>query len=132
VASGEEDAEGEELFEGIPYAQLQIDSVDWEHRAEYIRTRSARYGPGEFDVEPEWATEAALDPQRLVGRGSSATSIQVIGRSQSAPGRTPAEVGRVLKVWLVPKDHPPASGDWWGASACDGNKKDQQVYGRGG
>jgi hypothetical protein len=132
VAAGEEEAEGEELFEGIPYSQLRIDSVDREHRAEHIRTRSTRYGPGEFDVEPEWATEAALDPQRLVGRGTSATSIQVVGCSQSAPVRVPEEVGRVLKVWLVPKDHPPVSGDWWGASACEGNERDRQMYGRGG
>jgi hypothetical protein len=132
VTAGEEAAEGEELFEGILYSQLRVDSVDWEHRAEHIRTRSTRYGPGEFDVEPEWATEAALDPRRLVGRGTSATSIQVVGWSQSAPSRAPEEVGRVLKVWLVPKDHPPVSGDWWGASACEGNETDRRMYGRGG
>lgn len=130
--TAEEEAEGEELFEGIPYSQLRIDSVDWEHRAEYIRTRSTRYGPNEFDVEPEWATEAALDPDRLIGRGTSTTSIQVVGRSRTALGRIPEEVGRVLKVWLVPKDHPPVSGDWWGASACDGNERDRQAYKEGG
>jgi hypothetical protein len=132
VTAGEEEAAGEELFEGIRYSQLRIDSVDWEHTAEHIRTRSTRYGPKEFDVEPEWATEAALDPQRLVGSGTSTTSIQVVGLSQAAPGRAPEEVGRVLKVWLVPKDHPPTSGDWWGASACAGNKNDRQAYEKGG
>lgn len=116
------------LFEGIPYADLRIDSIDWLHRAEYIRTRSQRKGSREFDVEPEWATEAALDPRRLVGRGSSETSVQVVGWSSSAPGRPPGTTGRVLKVWLVPKDHPPSSGDWWGSNACDGNGANRRAY----
>lgn len=128
TAEGETDEAG--LFEGIPYADLHIDSIDWLHRAEYIRTRSQRYGPNEFDVEPEWATEAALNPRRLVGKGSSETSIKVVGWSASAPGRESGTTGRVLKVWLVPKDHPPTSGDWWGASACDGSRADRLMYGR--
>ena len=118
------------MFEGIPYADLRIDSIDWLHRADHIRTRSKHYGPNEFDVEPEWATEAALDPLRLIGSGSSKTSVQIVGWSASAPGRAPGTGGRVLKVWLVPKDHPPSSGDWWGASACDGNQADRRAYGR--
>lgn len=126
TAKGEPD--GTDLFEGIPYAELRIDSVDWFHRAEHIRTRSQRYGLDEFDVEPEWATEAALDPRRLIGPGTSQTSVQVVGWSASAPGREAGVGGRVLKVWLVPKDHPPTSGSWWGASACDGNSNDRKAY----
>lgn len=118
------------MFEGIPYPDLRIDSVDWSHRAEHIRTRSGRYGESEFDVEPEWATEAALDDRRLVGAGTSNGSVQVVGRSGSAPGREPRATGRVLKIWLVPKEHPPSSGDWWGASACDGNEADRREYER--
>lgn len=128
----DEEGAGDELFEGVPYAQLRIDAVDWFHRAEHIRTRSARYGRQELDIEPEWATEAALDPRRLIGRGSSDTSVQVIGRSQGAPGRTLDEVGRILKVWLVPKEHPPKSGDWWGASASDANTTNRRQYMEGG
>lgn len=128
--TAEEEADDPTLFEGTPYEDLRIDSVDWLHRAEYIRTRSQRYGANEFDVEPEWATEAALDPDRLVGRGSSSTSVMVVGWSNSALGREPETIGRVLKVWLVPKDHPPSSGDWWGASACEGNSNDRQAYRR--
>jgi hypothetical protein len=126
--TAEEEADDARLFEGIPYADLSINSVDWLHRAEHIRTRSQRYGANEFDVEPEWATEAALDPRRLVGEGSSKTSIQVVGWSASAPGLEAGTSGRILKVWLVPKDHPPASGDWWGASACNGNRSDRLMY----
>lgn len=119
---------GEELtFEGIPYEDLPRESVDWEHRAEHIRTRSTRKGPHEFDVEPEWATEAALDPEALVGPGSSPTCIEVIGLSPSAPAADANGHGRVLKVWLVPKSHPP-SGDWCGASACAGNEQDVAAY----
>lgn len=131
MTAGEGGAD-EDLFEGIPYSQLRIDSVDWLHRAEHIRTRSIRHGSDQFEIEPEWATEAALDPKRLVGHGSSDTSIQVVGWSQSAPGRTQGQTGRVLKVWLVPKDHPPASGDWWGASACEGNARNRREYWEGG
>jgi len=128
--TAQEEADAARVFEGIPYEELRIDTVDWLHRGEYIRTRSQRKGPNEFDVEPEWATEAALDPRRLVGPGSSETSIQVVGRSTGAPGRAPGTTGRVLKVWLVPKENPPSSGDWWGSSACDGNSTDRRNYGR--
>ncbi len=115
-------------FEGIPLTELEIDAVDWQHRADYIRTRSRRKGPREFDVEPHWATEAALDPHRLIGRGSSHTSIEVVGYAPSAPSREGEEGrGRVLKVWLVPKDHPP-TGEWWDANACDANDRDHREY----
>jgi hypothetical protein len=83
----EEESDDAGLFEGILYPELRIDSVDWLHREQHIRTRSQRGGPHELDIEPAWATEAALDPRRLVGEGSSKTSIQVVGWSGSAPGR---------------------------------------------
>lgn len=116
-------------YEGVPYEDLPIDAVDWLHRAEHIRTRSARYGPGELDVEPEWATEAALDRLRLVGPGSG-RSVEVVGYSPSAPARDRSGTGRVLKVWLVPKEQAgePPQGAWWGASACDGNDQDRRDY----
>lgn len=98
--------------------------MDWEHRADYIRQRSHRKRqPGEFDVEPEWATEAVLldPPGRLVrdSGSESGESIEVIGYSVSAD--------RILTVLLVPKDHPP-SGDWWGASAWAASDADQRDY----
>ncbi len=75
---------GTDSYDGIPYRELPIDTVDWEHRADYIRQRSTRKRQAkEFDVEPEWATEAVLDPGRLVrGSGSeSGLSVEVIGHS---------------------------------------------------
>lgn len=104
---------------------LAIESVDWTHRGEHIRARSQRYGRSEFDVEPEWATEAALDPSRLIDR-SSEHSIVVLGLSPSAPPKDPQDEGRLLKVWLVPKDLD--RGDWWGASACEANASDRRKY----
>ncbi|MGH2727070.1 MAG: hypothetical protein ACRDKS_08850, partial [Actinomycetota bacterium] len=79
---------------------------------------SERY-PGEFDVEPSWATEAALDPARLVDLASEG-SIVVLGFSEQAD--------RVLKVWLVPKEDMPSSGEWWGASACVANDVNIRDY----
>lgn len=110
----------EPTFEGIPVDELPIVAVDWLYRAEHIRMRSKRY-PGDFDVEPAWATEAALDPGRLVDIASEG-SIVVLGFS--------GEAGRVLKVWLVPKDDMPSSGEWWGASACAANDSNTKDYHR--
>lgn len=70
-------------------------------------------------MEPAWATEAALDPARLVDIASEG-SVVVLGRSEQAD--------RVLKVWLVPKDDMPTSGEWWGASACAANDANVKSY----
>ena len=60
-----------EEFDGIPLSELPIDEVAWsEERAKHIRTRAERKGPAEINIEPQWASEAALDPNRLVRRGS--------------------------------------------------------------
>jgi hypothetical protein len=121
--------DGEDSYDGIPFHDLPIDSIEWEGPAiEHITTRSIRSHPNDLDIEPEWATEAALDPSRLIAWGSSRDkiSIQVLGFSPNAPGRGES-TGRVLKVWLVPKTHPP-DGNWLGRSACSGSKQDRQEY----
>ena len=83
---------GEE-FDGIPLSELPIDEVAWsEERAKHIRTRAERKGPAEINIEPQWASEAALDPNRLVRRGSGRESVEVLGYSPSAR--------RVLLVWI--------------------------------
>ncbi len=101
----------EETYDGIAVPDLRVDSVTWTpEQAEHVRTRSKRY-PGAFDIEPEWATEAALDPQRRFGLGPASKTgegIRVIGRSVSAD--------RVLSVILIPQLHPPA-GEWLGVTA---------------
>jgi hypothetical protein len=123
-------SDGTDRYEGLQLDALPINDVDWTHRGEYIRTRSERKGPREFNVEPEWATEAALDPNRLIGYCGDGRSIEVVGLSRSAPARAGLGTGRVLKVWLVPKEPRgvPPEGEWWGASACDGNDRDRRDY----
>ena len=108
-------------YDGIPYGELPIEEVDWTHRADYIRTRSLRKGRPEFDVEPEWATQAALDPKGLVGdgRSESGETIRVVGRSVLAK--------EVLTVLLLPKEHPPA-GDWWDVNAWKANNGERREY----
>lgn len=76
-------------------------------------------------MEPAWATEAALDPERIV-RTTDGKSIKVIGRSVSAPARSEGALGRILKVWIMPKDL--AEGEWWGTTACDANDRDRSIY----
>ena len=39
--------------------------LDWQYRAEYIASRSARH-PGDTDIEPAWADEAFADDDALV------------------------------------------------------------------
>ena len=105
-------------FHGVPIGELRIESVEWtDAQAEHIRSRSVRKGPDELNIEPEWATEAVFDPGRIVGL-TSGDSIKVVGYSLT--------VGRVLKVWLHPKDL--QAGDWWGASACEANSTDKRNY----
>lgn len=112
----------EDTYDGIPVSQLPIDEVDWEHRGEYIRTRSKRKGPDEFDVEPEWATEAVMDPGAVIRRDPASRSgqgLRVTGHSAGA--------GRVLVVILVPKEHPP-TGAWWGTNSWSANDRDRRDY----
>jgi hypothetical protein len=115
---------GPDSYDCIPYNELPIETVDWQHRGEYIRQRSARKRqPDAFDVEPEWATEAALDPWGLVGDGGSESgeTIKVLGYSSAA--------GRVLTVLLLPKERP-ATGDWWGVNAWAAKSSDERDYRR--
>lgn len=85
-------------FFGVPPQSLPIDDVDWQHRGDYLWTRSSRK-PGDFDVEPEWATQAVFDENRKIAAPDPASktgeTIRVLGYSQS--------VNRVLAVVLRPK-----------------------------
>jgi hypothetical protein len=103
-------------YPGFPLDRLQFVEIDWEHRAEHIRTRSAR-SSGDTDIEPSWATEAALDPHAIVAVASDG-SIRIVGWSKTAE--------RMIKVWLVAKDL--ERGMWWGASACLANRSDRNKY----
>ena len=115
-------AGGATTYDGVPYRRLPIDAVDWRHRGELLRRRSVLAGrAGELDVEPEWATEAALDRGRLVGDGGGASGlgVRVVGRSVSS--------GLLLTVVLVPKRRPP-TGEWWGATAWVADEAQRRAY----
>ena len=112
-----------DAYDGIPYEDLPIETIDWERRGEYIRTRSTRKGGQELDVEPEWATEATRDPGALVGPGRSRSgeTVRVVGFSSGA--------GRLLTVLLIGTDTP-VSGEWEGVNAWAANDRDERDYAR--
>lgn len=118
---------GGDSYKGVPFSELRIDEIAWsEHRADHIRTRSQRR-PGEVDLEPEWATEAALDEDRLVRLGAqpadpSTQSLKVVGMSKSCPPG-----GVVLQVWIW-SDTPEESGIWQGGSAAIADRRSRQEY----
>jgi len=100
-------------YKGVPLTELRIEAVRWSEEAiAHIRSRASRKNPGEQSVEPEWATEAALDHRRLVrlggGENKATRSLVVLGWSPSCE--------RVLKVWIWTDE--PSSDLWEGASAA--------------
>lgn len=120
----------DDAYDGVPFSDLLFTEVDWSEAVEHLRHRSGRKRrDGEFDVEPEWATEALSDPRRLVGSAGSRTglTVKVLGWARSAPPRRAERQGRLLKVIVAPKDHPP-DGRWWGATAMDVNESDRRRY----
>lgn len=120
----------DDTYDRVPYADLAFTEVDWSEAVDHLRDRSGRKRRvDEFDVEPEWATEALSDPDRLVGSAGSRSglTVKVLGWSPSAPARSRGGRGRLLKVIVAPKDHPPA-GRWWGATAMEANEADRRRY----
>lgn len=114
---------GDRSYHGIDPAELIINDVDWSERGQYIQKRSIRR-PGDFDVHPEWATEAIFDEERLVApdpASKNGLGLRVIGYSASAD--------RVLTVILIPKDIETISeGSWWGVNAWASNSTDMRRY----
>jgi hypothetical protein len=109
-------------YYGLSLSELVIEDVDWTHRGDYIQQRSRRH-PGDFDVWPEWATEAVFDEERLLGldpASKSGLGIRVVGKSQQA--------NRILVVTLIPKSFPTIDGSWWGVNAWIANTKLQRRY----
>lgn len=103
--------------------ELPVEDIDWSHRADYIRSRSERR-PGEFNVEPEWATEAAMDEERVVAApdpaSKSGQTIRVVGYSESA--------NRILVVILLPMNLPEIDGAWIGVNAWTANSTTIRRY----
>lgn len=116
-------------YKGVPMEALRIDEVIWTpERAHHIRTRSQRRA-GDFDVQPEWATEGALDPHRVVriaGNEPATESLKVIGRSTAAAGAL-GEEQLLLKVWIW-SDDPEGSSTWNGGSAAKASSSDVAQY----
>jgi len=96
----------DDSYDGVPYADLAFTGVDWSE-----------------------ATEALADPHRLVGSAGSRSglTIKVLGWSPSAPARETGQRGRLVKVIVAPRDHPP-TGRWWSATAMDANTADRRRY----
>jgi hypothetical protein len=109
-------------FAGQPLEEVEIADVDWTHRGEYIRTRSVRH-PGDFDVEPEWATQTVFDEERLLGPDPASKS----GRTLRIVGYAPA-VDKVLVVLIMPKHWPRMDGSWWGVNAWLANSTLHRRY----
>ncbi len=78
--------------------------------------------PNAVNLEPEWATEAAMDPKRRFGldpASKTGEGIRVVGRSATA--------ALVLTVILIPDEHPP-TGAWLGVTAWVTKGRDLRDY----
>lgn len=116
---------GTEDYDGVPYADLVFEEVDWEEVGDHDPGRRAeRKGSSERNVYSEWATEACQDPRRWVrsSRSRSGLTVKVTGWSDSA--------GFLVSVILAPKDHPPR-GRWWGATAWKAKSSEVREYEEG-
>jgi len=115
----------EERYDGIRISELRVDSVEWlPDQARHVRTRSARYR-GAVDIEPEWATQAALDLRARIGldpASKTGEGIRVTGWSDGAD--------RVLTAILLPAAHPPA-GAWFGVTCWAAKGRDLREYWEG-
>lgn len=67
-------------------------ALDWQYRAAYIRSRSARR-PGDTDIEPQWADEAFGDGDALVDSPDPASKS---GKTDRLLGYSPT--GRMVIV----------------------------------
>jgi hypothetical protein len=120
----------EERYRGRALADLVIIDIEWsEWSARHLQSRTTRYpdNPDEMNLEPEWATEAALDP---FGRLSvSKEQLRVLGLSPSAPPAADStRRGRVLRVILKARDMD--DGYWTGVTAMPASTAASQYYWR--
>lgn len=112
----------EQDYEGVAYADLTFDDVDWSEVGDQDPSRrSERRGAGEKDVLTRWADEAVRDERRWVRGAGSRTGVTVKVSGYSPSG------GFVITVILAPKDHPPAW-RWWGATAYAAKKSERETY----
>lgn len=112
-------------YDGISLADLAIHDVVWTSgRTAHIRSRTVRYGANDVDIDPTWASEAAIDGWALRApdpASRTGESIRGIGYSPSAR--------RTLMVVIIPDEHPP-TGLWWGITARPANRAERNGYER--
>jgi hypothetical protein len=76
-----------------------------------------------MDIEPEWETEAALDPVRLFGvdtdprTGRESLSLVILGYSAGA--------AQTLAVWVRPKG---LDEEWFGQNAAKARRQWRRAY----
>jgi hypothetical protein len=117
---------GEDDYEGVPYADLVFEDVDWSEVGEHDPARRAeRKSTTERNVLTEWATEACQDERRWVRTAGSKSGLTVKVTGYSAMA------GFVVTVVVAPKDHPPGAG-WWGATAWAAKPAEIKEYEEGG
>jgi hypothetical protein len=99
----------EPTYRGTPLSRITITTIVWtDDIADHIRTRTVRYADTETNLEPDWATEASLDPYRMLRLSTTTDALIVIGWSATAR--------LVLRVFLYPINL--TAGEWAGATAA--------------
>lgn len=118
-------------YRGRRLGDLQVIDIGWpDWCVEHIGTRTRRYSDSEdeLDIEPEWATEAALDEYRRLSL-TRENDLRVTGWSENAPAAPWSQRhGRVLRVVLKPVDI--EDGYWSGFTAAPASQKAAEWYWR--
>jgi hypothetical protein len=118
-------------YRGRRFEDLEVTDISWpDWCADHIMKRTTRYqdDPDELDIEPEWATEAALDPHRQLSL-SQENDLRVTGWTAEAPKASWSQrPGRVLRVILKPIDID--AGHWSGFTAAPASQKAAEWYWR--
>jgi hypothetical protein len=122
----------EPLYRGRPLRDLEVIDIAWSEWSErHLRNRRERYpnDPDELDIEPEWATEAALDPYGRLSL-TQQNDLRVTGWSEHAPSASWSNFrqGRVLRVTLKPVEMD--EGYWSGVTAAPASKAAAEFYWR--
>lgn len=121
----------EPCYRGYRLSDLLIIEIGWSAWSiGHLRSRTQRYpdDADELDIEPEWATEAALDEFGLLSL-TKESDLRVTGWTANAPpaswGQRP---GRVLRVILKPNEID--EGSWNGVTAAPASRKAAEWYWR--
>lgn len=121
----------EQRYRGHRLCDLEVNDISWsEWSAGHLQNRTARYpnDPDELDIDPEWATEAALDYHRRLSITES-NDLRLTGWSPHAPSASWSQrEGRVLRVIVKPFDI--VGGVWSGTTAAPASEGASNSYWR--